>query len=222
MFTVLINNDNSSVVTERQRIMQNSKLVDTLQIIVPKTYNGLNMEDYKAYLEYLTPINHKHNYVELEISDNNYKNDYLLYKLSIDTDLTSEVGNIEFYMHFVKVVMNEDGQVVTPVRQTEIFIMPVFPIANWFAAPDEALSALDQRLIAMQEVIMANADMQSTAVNQKLDGLKLDVEAKEIYGTSNGVKKGTAISLEELGDAIAENTEDGMIVINTFDEEEEE
>lgn len=221
MFTVLINNDNSSVVTERQRIMQNSKLVDTLQIIVPKKYNELNMEDYKAYLEYLTPINHKHNYAELEIFNNNYKNDYLLYRLSIDTDLTSEVGNVEFYMHFVQVTMNEDGQVITPVRQIDAFTMPVFPIANWFAAPDEALSALDQRLIAMQEVIMANADMQSTAVNQKLDGLKLDVEAKEIYGTSNGVKKGSAISLEKLGDAIAENTEDGMIVINTFDEEEE-
>ena len=53
MFTVLINNDNSSVVTERQRIMQNSKLVDTLQIIVPKTYNGLNTQDMLCNLPYL-------------------------------------------------------------------------------------------------------------------------------------------------------------------------
>ena len=83
MFTVLINNDNSSVVTERQRIMQNSKLVDTLQIIVPKKYNELNMEDYKAYLEYLTPINHKHNYVELEIYDNNYKFSSKIFKTYI-------------------------------------------------------------------------------------------------------------------------------------------
>ena len=222
MYTVLINNDNSAVVTERQRIMQNSKLVDTLQIIVPKTYNELEMSECQAYLEYLTPISHKHNYVELEISDDNYKDDYLLYKMAIDTNLTSEVGNVEFYVHFIKVTMTEDGNVYTPVRQTDIFKMPVIPIANWFSAPDELLSSLDQRLIAMQEIIMANAESQSTALDQKLDSLKLDMDSKEIYGTSNGVKKGNGISLADLGDAIAENTDDGMIVVNTDDEEEDE
>lgn len=222
MYTVLINNDNSAVVTERQRIMQNSKLVDTLQIIVSKIYNELEMSECQAYLEYLTPITHKHNYVELEISDDNYKDDYLLYKMAIDTNLTSEVGNIEFYVHFIKVAMTEDGAVYTPVRQTDIFKMPVIPIANWFTAPDDLLSSLDQRLIAMQEIIMANADAQSAAIDQKLDSLKLDMDSKEIYGTSNGIKKGTGISIADLGDAIAENTEDGMIVINTDDEEDTE
>lgn len=155
MFTVLIQNDNSANVTERQRIMQNSKLVDVLQIVVPKLYGELDMSQYSARLEYLTPITHKHNYVELEIADAEYKTDYLLYKMRIDTNLTAEVGDVEFMLTFIDVEMTDDGIVETPVRKTDTFTMPIIAIADWFSAPDSALSALDQRIIANQQAIKA-------------------------------------------------------------------
>lgn len=214
MYTVLINDDNSVTATERQRIMQNSKLVDALRIIVPKTYNDLTISECTAYLEYLTPINHRHNYVELSIEDDNYKDDYLLYKMSIDTDLTSEVGNVELYVHFIQVTMDEDGKVSTPVRQTDSFIIPIIPIANWFAVPDSTLSALDQRLIVIQELIKANADTLTASLDTKLDGIKLDTDAQEIYGTVNGEKYGDGINLDDLGDALTDATVDGLILVN--------
>ena len=119
MYTVLVQNDNSIIVTERQRIMQNSKLIDALQIIVPKLYNGLEMVNYNVRLEYLTPINHKHGYVEMEVADSDYKTDYLLYTMKIDTNLTTEVGDVQFTMTFIEVSMTDDGTVETPVRKTE-------------------------------------------------------------------------------------------------------
>lgn len=221
MFRVLIRSDNSTIVTENQRIMQNSKLVDTLEIVVDKEYNGLSMAECTAYLEYLTPINHKIGQVVLEIADENYENDYLLYKMKIDTNLTNEVGQVQFRVHFIQAEMNEEGKVTTPVRQTDSFIMTVIPISDWFSAPDELLSALDQRLIANQQTIKALADLQNTLSDEKLDDIKLDITSNEIYGTSNGEKKGEGIKLSDLGDAIADNTEDGMVVINTYDDEED-
>lgn len=221
MFQVLIRSDNTTIVTENQRIMQNSKLVDTLEIVVGKEYNGLSMAECTAYLEYLTPINHKIGQVVLEIADENYENDYLLYKMKIDTNLTNEVGQVQFRVHFIQVEMNEEGKVITPVRQTDSFIMTVIPISDWFSAPDELLSALDQRLIANQQTIKALADLQNTLSDEKLDDIKLDITSNEIYGTSNGEKKGEGIKLSDLGDAIADNTEDGMVVINTYDDEED-
>lgn len=221
MFRVLIRGDNTTIVTENQRIMQNSKLVDTLEIVVDKEYNGLSMAECTAYLEYLTPINHKIGQVVLEIADENYENDYLLYKMKIDTNLTNEVGQVQFRVHFIQVEMNEEGKVTTPVRQTDSFIMTVIPISDWFSAPDELLSALDQRLIANQQTIKALADLQNTLSDEKLDDIKLDITSNEIYGTSNGEKKGEGIKLSDLGDAIADNTEDGMVVINTYDDEED-
>ena len=221
MYTVLINNDNTVTVTERQRIMQNSKLIDILRIIVPKTYNELDMSQFTARLEYLKPISHEHNFVELEIEDADYKTNFLLYKIRIDTTLTSEVGDVQFMLTFIDVNMTDDGVVETPVRKIDIFTMPVFPIANWFVVPDSALSTLDQRIIANQEAIMAMADLQSSIADNNLDDIKLDTDTNTLYGTSGGTKKGTGVKLEDLGDVIADSTSDGMVYVNTFDEEDD-
>ena len=220
MFTVLVQKDNSVVVTERQRIMQNSKLIDVFQIVVPKLYDDVEMEKFLLVLEYLTPINHRHNFLELEVADANYKNDFLLYKLKLDTNLTSEVGNVQFMISFFQVEMTDEGKVETPVRKTDVFTMKVIPIADWFVDPSDCLSALDQRIIVTQQNIKAMADLQSTLALDKLDDIKLDIESKKIYGTSGGEKKGLGIDLNDLGDAIADNTSNGMVVVNTYDEEE--
>lgn len=222
MFRVLIRSDNTTIVTENQRIMQNSKLVDTLEIVVDKEYNGLSMAECTAYLEYLTPINHKIGQVVLEIADENYENDYLLYKMKIDTNLTNEVGQVQFRVHFIQVEMNEEGKVTTPVRQTDSFIMTVIPISDWMTLPDNLLSGLDQRLIVMQQTNKAMADLQNTLAEDKLDDIKLDAEAGTLYGTSSGVRKGTGVKISDLGDAIADDTKDGMVVINTYDVKDEE
>ena len=34
-----------------------------------------------------------------------------------------------------------------------------------------------------------------------------------------GVKKGVGINIEDLGNAIADNTSDGMVLVNTYNEE---
>lgn len=222
MFRVLVRNDNSVIVTENQRIMQGSKLVDVLQIIVPKTYNELNMQECTAYLNFITPINHKIDQVELTITDDNYENDYLCYQMSVNTNLTTEVGDIQFFLEFIQVDMTEAGEVKTSVRKTDVFIMSIIPVADWFVLPDELLNTLDQRLIAQQQAIKAMADLQSTLAEDKLDDIKLDVEAGTLYGTSGGVRKGTGVKISDLGDAIADDTKDGMVVINTYDVKDEE
>ena len=222
MYTVLIQDDNSVIATARQRIMQNSNLVDSLRIIVPKMYNDIDLSKCTAYLEYLTPINHRHNYIELEIANAEYETDYILYQISFDANLTSEVGNLKFYIHFIQVEMNEDGEVKTPVRQTDEFTIPIIPIADWFSKPEELLNAFDKKLIEQQEIIKAMADLQSTISSDKIDDIKLDPDTNSIYGTSGGEKKGKGIDLSELGDAIANSTEDGMIVVNTYEDDGED
>lgn len=221
MFEVLVQNDNTVAVVKRQRIMQNSKLLDVLQIIVPRLYDELDMSQYVARLEYLTPISHNHGFVELEIADAEYKTDYILYKLKIDTNLTSEVGNVEFAMTFINVDMDEDGTVETIVRKTDTFIMPIIPVSNWFVASDSALAALDQRIAATQQAVKAMADLQNGLVQDKLDDIVLDTDSSTIYGTSGGVKKGTGIKVSDLGDAIANDTADGMVLVNTYEEDGE-
>ena len=139
--------------------------------------------------------------------------------MPIDINLTSEVGDLEFSLTFINVEMTEEGIVKTPVRKTDVFIMPIIPIANWFSVPDAALNALDQKIIANQEAIKALVDIQTTLSTDKLDDIVLDSDGKVIYGTSGGVKKGVGINIEDLGNAIADNTSDGMVLVNTYNEE---
>lgn len=177
---------------------------------------------FTAYLNFITPINHKIDQVELTITDDNYENDYLCYQMSVNTNLTTEVGDIQFFLEFIQVDMTEAGEVKTSVRKTDVFIMSIIPVADWFVVPDELLNTLDQRLIAQQQAIKAMADLQNTLAEDKLDDIKLDVEAGTLYGTSGGVRKGTGVKISDLGDAIADDTKDGMVVINTYDVKDEE
>ena len=79
---------------------------------------------------------------------------------------------------------------------------------------------MDQRIIAMMEMQNAMMDTQKIIQANKLDDIKLDTDTNMIYGTSGGAKQGKGIKLQDLGDAIADNTADGMVYVNTFDDEE--
>lgn len=65
------------------------------------------------------------------------------------------------------------------------------------------------------------ADLQNGLVQDKLDDIVLDTDSSTIYGTSGGVKKGTGIKVSDLGDAIANDTADGMVLVNTYEEDGE-
>ena len=57
MYTILVTTNNEAIVsTPDQRIMQRSKLVDTLHILVAPTYNGISMSDCTVLMEYKLPV----------------------------------------------------------------------------------------------------------------------------------------------------------------------
>ena len=96
MYTILINEDNTLTASVVERVMQQSKLVDTLHFLADPEYKGKDMRDYVVMLEYRLPVSKKYRTEFLTLSDELYKNK-LEYKLPFDTALTSEAGVIEFH-----------------------------------------------------------------------------------------------------------------------------
>ena len=94
MFTILITNTNELIITKRERIMQRSKLIDSLHFLADQTYKGQDMSEYRVILEYLLPISKKYCSEILSLSNTKYE-DKLEYILPIDTNLTSEAGEVE-------------------------------------------------------------------------------------------------------------------------------
>ena len=109
MYTFLIGEDNTLTATVVERIMERSKLVDSLHFLAEPTYKDVDMSDFVVMLEYVLPISKKYKTEILELSDERYK-DMLEYKLPFDTALTSEPGDIEIQLTFAKVELSADDQ----------------------------------------------------------------------------------------------------------------
>lgn len=207
MFTILIQNDNVALITERQRIMQKSKLVDEFRFLVEPEYKNCSMADFILMMQYLTPATHKHRSEVLELASTTYK-DYLQYNLPIDTDLTSEAGEIELQLTFSCVELDENGKFIQHVRKISPFTITILPISIWAdIVPDEALNAIDQRLIMVNAQIKAMEDIQNAYDNSKADDLSY--EGDQLQLLANGNKIGRVVKI-----ASGESLEDGIPAVD--------
>ena len=213
MYTILINDDNTLTTSVRERIMQRSKLVDSLHFLCPQTYKELDMADFTVTLEYILPVSREYKTEELVKSDELYK-EMLEYKLPFDTDLTKEAGEIEVKLTFSKVDLDEDGNDIQYVRKISATSITIVPIESWCdIIPDKALDAIDQRIIKTDAQIKALLDANEITRLEKADNLVLDSENKELYLTAEGNQIGDKVKLSDLGDEIVQSSGEGLITM---------
>ena len=193
MYTFLINEDNTLTTSVKERIMERSKQVDNLHFLADPTYKDVDMSDYTVMLEYLLPVSKRYKTEILEKSDELYKNK-LEYKLPIDTNLTSEPGDIEIQLTFLNVTMDPDGTTVQHVRKVGPGVISIIPIQNWSdIVPDEALGALDQRILVLNAQIKALSDRNNAIIDGKADNLSYEDNLLQLM--ANGKKIGNAIKI---------------------------
>lgn len=213
-YTVLVNNDNTTTTTEKSRILQRTKNVDNLRIIIPKEYEGRDFTNYTVLMEYKLPLSNEVKLEQLQLADPAYKEDYLLYVLPMTTQITKENGNVAVQLSIVGLEMDAEGITTEVVRNISPFIIPIVPVTDWFTVPDSELTTLTQYYLAAQQQIQALNDLVGIINQNKADSISLDVINGEIHLTSGGERIGEAISVEELGNEIAERTTSGTVKIN--------
>lgn len=203
MYVILVNDDNTLTASKKERIMQRSKLVDTLWFLVPPIYKEEEMAGYTVMLEYVLPVSRKYHSEILTLSEEGYE-EYLKYQLPFDTKITSEAGKVEMQLTFTSV----DNNQLQHVRKTSVGYIDIFPISAWSdIIPDSALSALDQRLIkldAQTKCLEAYADIIS---ENQVDNLKYDDNKETLQLMSGNKTVGDAISVRDMLD-------DGIPVID--------
>lgn len=210
MATVLVNNDNSMIVTVPERIMQHSKNVHVITIFVPQTYGGYDMSEFAAYIE-IVPPNQKYRSIHLDATETSRKEGYIQYDFDVTSDLTVFSGNISMEMTFVK---TDEDTYKTYIRHTTSCSLPVTPIEKWSELIiDDALTDLDQRIALIEQGIKVASNLADNINATKADNIKLDKETSELYLTANDKQIGDKITINELGDTLAEQTKDGLIPI---------
>ena len=213
MYTILVNDDNTLTTSVRERIMQRSKLVDSLHFLVSPTYKGLDMTDFTVTMEYILPVSKEYVSEVLVKSEELYK-EMLEYKLPFDTDLTKEAGEIEVKLTFSKVDLDEDGNDVQYVRKISATSITIVPIESWCdIIPDKALDAIDQRIIKTDAQIKALLEANEITRLEKADNLVLDNENKELYLTAEGNQIGDKVKLSDLGNEIVQSSDEGLITM---------
>ena len=213
MYTILVNDDNTLTTSIRERIMQRSKLVDSLHFLVSPTYKGLDMTDFTVTMEYILPVSKEYVSEVLVKSEELYK-EMLEYKLPFDTDLTKEAGKIEVKLTFSKVDLDEDGNDIQYVRKISATSITIVPIESWCdIIPDKALDAIDQRIIKTDAQIKALLDANEITRLEKADNIVLDSENKELYLTAEGNQIGDKVKLSDLGNEIVQSSDEGLITM---------
>lgn len=142
MYDIYIRNDNTVIVTGGNRIVQGSSMVDTVRVLVPKTYNETitDMSEFSCMMEYILPCSKKYlvdvlveDVPPVDSEDDVYK-DYVVYKYEVDSELTSEPGDIEVQFTFAKAaVVDTYGIEIEPerLRKTKKTKITIVPIAKW-------------------------------------------------------------------------------------------
>lgn len=193
MYTILITDTNELIVTKKERIMQRSKLVDSLHFLADEIYKNENMSEYTVVLEYLLPVSKRYRSEILTLSSEKY-NDKLEYVLPIDTELTAEAGDVEVQITFILSEIDEDGQSVQKVRKTSACDIMIVPISAWAdIIPDSVLTPLDQRLIKQDAQIKALDEFNQFIVKNKADNVVF-LDSK-LQLTSQGVRIGDAVTI---------------------------
>lgn len=219
MYTILVSEDNELITTIKERIMQRSKLVDNLHFLVPQKYKDFDMNNFTAMLEYITPVSRELHTEILDKSADLYK-DHIEFKFPIDTAITKEAGSIELLLTFVYVEMLADGTTVQHVRKISPTTINIIAVPAWCnIIPDSALSALDQRLIAIESMMQAANEMTQMLNDTKADNIKYDETANTLQLTSNGNLIGDQITLKGTNSNIVSMTidDEGNLIINYSD-----
>ena len=220
MYTILVTNNNELFASKKERIMQRSKLVDNLHFLVYPTYDSgtetFNMKDFTVSMEYILPVSKKYKSEILTLNNEEYETEsgqfMLEYIVPFDTGLTSEAGDIHVQLTFVKVDLDEEGVGTQYVRKTSECVIKVLPISALSdIIPDEALNAIDQRLVQTQEQINELVDIAGIVVSSKADNMKLTDTTLQL--TANGEDIGDAIDLNVLGDTLTDATHEGLVKV---------
>lgn len=222
MYTLLVKPDDTLVATNRENIYHRTSLIHNLRFLVDAEYkHGNEVSDIRSYvctLEYKTPISDTYVPVILSPSLDLYKGK-VEYLLPVNTSITSEVGNVELKLTWVKLSMNNDGSFNEQVRKTPATTIEVLPVAQWSDyIADSKLDNIAQMLLASQsqaEQMKVYAD-QIQALGQmfmvtKADNISYDNDTNTLQLQSMGSPIGQPVVIDDC------ECEEGIPVVDFND-----
>lgn len=201
-YVFLLENDNEIIASHREVLMQRSKLVDEIWFLVNPKYKTCenDMSVFSVLLEYILPTSRSYHSLELIQDKKGYK-EYLKYVVPLDSNLSSESGDIQLQLSFIYVGLDSDGNDVQKVRKTRPATLHITPIANWGdIIPDASLAAIDQRIIKTQAQIKELGYYAEIISENQVDNLKFDDKSDTLQLMAKNKPVGNKVSVKDMLD----------------------
>lgn len=201
-YIFLLENDNEIVTSHREVLMQRSKLVDEVWFIVNPKYKTCenDMSVFSVVLEYILPNSKSYHSLELVQDKEGYK-EYLKYVVPLDSNLSSEAGDIQLQLSFIYVGLDADGNGVQKVRKTRPAMLHITPVAAWGdIIPDASLAAIDQRIIKTQAQIKELGYYAEVLGKNQVDNIVYNYREDTLQLTANGIGVGNKVSVKDMLD----------------------
>lgn len=211
-YIFLLENDNEIIASHREVLMQRSKLVDEVWFLVNPKYKTCenDMSIFSVMLEYILPTSKSYHSLELIKDKEGYK-EYIKYVVPLDSNLSSEAGDIQLQLSFIYVGLDADGNDVQKVRKTKPAKLHITPIAAWGdIIPDSALSVIDQRIIKTQAQLNELGYYAEIISENQVDNLKYDDNSETLQLMAGSKRVGDKVYVKDMLD-------DGIPVVNLDD-----
>lgn len=217
MYTILVNDDNSLSVTQRDRIMQRSTGFDAIRFLVNPIYKGYSMAACTLTARYKMPVSGETKSEALTLSEELY-NGFLQYVIPVTSKLTCEAGDIICNLTFTFVDLDSDGNSIIRVRKLDDAAITINAISDWDALiPDGLLSSLDQRIIMQDKQIKQLAEVALLLDSEKADGLRYKESTLQL--TANGDPIGNQVYIPSGIDGDYPDYSTGIPVVDFSDYE---
>ena len=212
--------------------------------------SGFNMENFTVVMNYLDQSGTVHSEIlqryshtdpgtgEIEYDD--YEDKYgnhthMIYRLPVDSRLTDFCGeytvNLRLqYVDYVAQTLDSSTEPEPKLYQmsTGNTTIKVLPIADYYSVVStDTFGSLLQEISALKnrsEILEARADNQEDELEDTKANMVNDItlsEDKLYLQNSKNEQVGTEIEMNDLGDAVAEYTTEGLVKVITDDDESE-
>lgn len=213
MYRITIYNDNS-ISSDKERIYYRSTGVNTIQVLVDQTYKDYKMKDFTCLFEYRMPISHKYVTKILTAEEALFQDEKVQYLFPIDSSFTSEQGELELSISFIKLILDADGNKIEVVRKVNDTKINIIPTAAWEDyIPSTDLGAMEKLILELQGKIEQEKEYAEILAQNKVDDIKIDNEKNRLVVSSKGETVGEGIDLNDLGDILADTTKEGLVKV---------
>lgn len=241
---ILLKSDKSLIQTRKIRICQRENMVDKLRFLVPLVYEGLDMTPFTVTMVYVCQDgtvmaevlermpNGEGGYEDYEDADGNPT--HMIYQLPVTSVLTQFAGDItvkltmDYINNEAQTSSNSDDEEAPDpepihyVFNTDTTIITILANVDYYSTvSDASMSIINQKIAelkAAQEQLSDTADVYNKS---KADDIELHVDPYNqcIRLMSNGRPIGHEIDLNDLGDAVSDWQESGLVKVITEDDE---